>query len=368
MRLRYGPLVKHVNHRVDLTYVIGEMIGELNVGHTYVGGGDYPRPRRIDTGLLGAEIVRDPASGYFRIERILPGRNWDRSLRCPLTEMGVDVNEGDYILAVNGMPTSKVANIYELLLNTAGKQVVLRVNGEPSRKGSRATTVIPTSDQSQLYYFNWVQTNIDKVSRATDGKVGYLHVPDMGRDGLNEFVKHFYPQLRRKALIVDVRGNGGGNISPMLIERLRREAAMITFGRNAAPQPNPAEMIYGPMVCLADEFSASDGDLFTYRFKKHSLGKVVGKRTWGGVVGIRGSLPLLDGGYLNKPEFSRYDLDGKDWIIEGVGVEPDIYVDNDPAQEYAGIDQQLDKAIEVVLEELRTKEKTIPPLPDYPVR
>ena len=368
MRQRYEPLVKYVNHRVDLTYVIGEMIGELNVGHTYVGGGQYPQSRRINTGLLGAEIVRDPASGYFRVERILPGRNWDTSLRCPLTEMGVDVNEGDYILAVNGIPTSKVSNIYELLLNTAGKQVVLRVNGEPSRKGSRTTTVIPTGDEAQLYYLNWVQTNIEKVTQATDGKVGYIHVPDMGRDGLNEFVKHFYPQLRKKALIVDVRGNGGGNISPMLIERLRREAVMITFARNAAPQPNPAEMIYGPMVCLADEFSASDGDLFTYRFKEHNLGKVVGKRTWGGVVGIRGSLPLLDGGYLNKPEFSRYDLDGKQWIIEGVGVEPDIYVDNDPAQEYAGIDQQLDKAIEVILEELRTKEKTIPPLPDYPVK
>jgi tricorn protease len=154
----------------------------------------------------------------------------------------------------------------------------------------------------------------------------------------------------------------------MLIERLRREAVMIEFARNTMPEPDPSAMIYGPMVCLCDEFSASDGDLFTYRFRQNKLGKIIGKRTWGGVVGIRGSLPLLDGGFLNKPEFSRYDLEGKQWIIEGHGVEPDIYVDNDPAQEYAGIDQQLNKAIEVVLEELKTKEKELPPLPPYPVK
>jgi tricorn protease len=169
-------------------------------------------------------------------------------------------------------------------------------------------------------------------------------------------------------LIIDVRGNGGGNVSPMLIERLRREIAMIEFARNTASQPDPYSMIYGPIVCLADEFSASDGDLFTYQFKKYKLGKVIGKRTWGGVVGIRGTLPLLDGGYLRKPEFSRYDVEGKKWIIEGYGVEPDIYVDNDPAKEYAGIDEQLNKAIEVILKELKTQEKEIPPLPPYPVK
>jgi tricorn protease len=368
MRERYEPLVAHVNHRADLTYVIGEMIGELNVGHTYVGGGEYPKPKRIQLGLLGAEVSRDPESGFYRIEEILPGQNWDRSTRSPLTEIGVDANEGDYILAVNGKSTDDVNNIYELLVNKAGKQVTLKLNSRPTRKGAREVVIVPTSSQADLYYYDWVQSNIEKVSEATDGKVGYIHVPDMGRRGLNEFVKYFYPQIRKKALIIDVRGNGGGNVSPMLIERLRREIVMIDFARNTAPEPDPSAMIYGPMVCLADEFSASDGDLFTYRFKKHNLGKVVGKRTWGGVVGIRGTLPLLDGGFLNKPEFSRYDVEGRKWIIEGYGVEPDIYVDNDPAKEYAGIDQQLNKAIEVILEELETKEKEIPPLPPYPVK
>ena len=368
MRERYEPLVAHVNHRMDLTYIIGEMIGELNVGHTYVGGGEYPKPKRITTGLLGAEIQRDEKSGYYRIEKILRGQNWDKTLRSPLTEIGVDANQGDYILAVNGKSTADVNNIYELLINKAGKQVTLKLNSKPSVKGARDVVVIPAGSEQNLYYYEWVQDNIEKVSDATDGKVGYIHVPDMGRRGLNEFVKYFYPQIRKKALIIDVRGNGGGNVSPMLIERLRREITMVDFARNTAPESDPAAMIYGPMVCLADEFSASDGDLFTYRFKWHKLGKVVGKRTWGGVVGIRGSLPLLDGGFLNKPEFSRYDVEGQKWIIEGYGVEPDIYVDNDPAKEYAGIDEQLNKAIEVILEELETQEKEIPPLPPYPVK
>ena len=368
MHERYEPLVEYVNHRADLTYIIGEMIGELNAGHTYVGGGDFPKPKRIPMGLLGAEIQRDSKSGYYRIEKILRGQNWNKVTRSPLTEIGVDANAGDYILAVNGKSTEKVSDIYELLINKAGKQITLKLNSKPARKGAREVVVVPTDSEENLYYYDWVQTNIKKVSDATDGKVGYIHVPDMGRRGLNEFVKYFYPQIRKKGLIIDVRGNGGGNVSPMLIERLRREIVMIDFGRNGAPEPDPSAMIYGPMVCLADEFSASDGDLFTYRFKIHKLGKVIGKRTWGGVVGIRGSLPLLDGGFLNKPEFSRYDVEGRNWIIEGHGVEPDIYVDNDPAKEYAGIDQQLNKAIEVILEELKTKEKEIPPLPPYPVK
>jgi tricorn protease len=367
-RARYEPLVAHVNHRADLTYIIGEMIGELNAGHTYVGGGECPKPERIPTGLLGAELTRDAQTGYYKITKILRGENWGKSTRSPLTEIGVDAKEGDYLLAIDGRSTAEVKNLYELLVNKAGKQVTLKLNSKAELAGSHDTIVVPTDSEEDLYYYAWVQGNIEKVTKATGGRVGYLHVPDMGAPGLNEFVKHFYPQIRKKALIIDVRGNGGGNVSPMLIERLRREVAMIDFARNTVPTPDPEEMIYGPMVCLADEFSASDGDLFTYRFKQYKLGKVVGKRTWGGVIGIRGTLPLLDGSYLNKPEFARYGVDGKNWIIEGQGVEPDIVVDNDPAKEYAGIDQQLDKAIEVILEELKTKERTVPPLPPYPVK
>ena len=364
IREKYLPLVSYVNHRADLTYIIGEMIGELNAGHTYVGGGDMPKPKRIATGLLGAELER--SSGYYKIVKILKGQNWNNSLRSPLTEIGVNVNEGDYIIAVNGKPADKMKNIYEYLVNTTGKQVTLTVNTKPQKEGSRKVVVMPISDENPLYYYNWVENNIEKVNKASGGKVGYIHVPDMGTRGLNEFVKYFYPQLQKKALIIDVRGNGGGNVSPMLIERLRREMALVEMARNTAAWPDPGAVLLGPKVCLVDEFSASDGDLFAYRFKKHKLGKVIGKRTWGGVIGIRGSLPLVDGGFLNKPEFAHYDAGGKGWIIEGYGVDPDIVVDNDPAKEYAGIDEQLNKAVEVILDELKTKEIDLPPIPDFP--
>jgi tricorn protease len=365
VRKKYAPLVEHVNHRADLTYIIGEMIAELNCGHTYVGGGDMPRPKPVATGLLGAELEHDP-SGYYKIAKILRGVNWDPKLRSPLTEIGVKAAEGDFIVAVNGRPTNKMVNIYEALVGTAGKQVTLTLNKQPREKGGRKVTVVPIDDEQGLYYYQMVQTNIKKVSDATGGKVGYIHLPDMQITGLNEFVKHFYPQLRKRGLIIDVRGNGGGNVSPQLIERLRRQIAMVSVARNTTPFSNPGGLFQGPMVCLLNEFSASDGDLFPYRFRKYKLGKLIGKRSWGGVVGIRGPLPLLDGGYLMKPEFAPYSASGKKWIIEGHGVDPDIVVDNDPAKEFAGNDEQLNKAVEVIKEELKTKGKTLPKPPPYP--
>ncbi len=364
MKKKYEVLLPYVNHRADLTYIIGEMISELSVGHAYVGGGDMPHPERISTGLLGARLTRDPVTGYYKIEKILKGSNWDAKLRSPLTEPGVAVKEGDFIIAVDGKPVNEMASLYEATIGKAGKQITLRVNGEAKATGARDVVVVPISDEAALYYHNWVQENAKKVHDATGGKVGYVHVPDMQVTGLNEFAKQFYPQVTKKALIIDMRGNGGGNVSPMLIETGCGEEAqsMINgIARIGRPHTDPQAMIYGPMVCLMNEFSASDGDLFPYRFKQHKLGPVIGKRSWGGVVGIRGSLPLLDGGSLNRPEFSRYDLEGKKWIIEGYGVDPDIVVDNDPAKEYAGEDEQLNRSIKVILEELKTKEKTIPP-------
>jgi tricorn protease len=366
MKDTYAQLLPHVNNRADLTYIIGEMIGELNIGHAYVGGGDYPKPERIDLGLLGAKIERDPSSGYYRIRKILAGQNWDKSLRSPLTDIGVNATEGDYILVIDGKQTNEMKDIYESLVGKAGKQVTLKLSSTPKEEGSRETVVIPTSDERPLYYLNWVQGNIEKVAKATDGKVGYVHIPNMGVDGLNEFVKYFYPQVRKDAMIVDVRGNGGGNVSPMIIERLRRELAFVEISRNTAPTPNPSTAILGPKVLMLDEFSASDGDIVAYRFRKYKLGPIVGKRSWGGVVGIRGSLPLLDGGYLNRPEFSRYDIEGKEWVMEGKGVEPDIYVDNDPSREFSGIDDQLNKAIELIKEELKKNPVKLAPPPPWP--
>jgi tricorn protease len=370
MRDRYEPLVAHVAHRADLSYVIGEMIAELNVGHAYVGGGDMVHPARVPLGLLGARLRKDPKTGFVEIVKILEGNRWDPALRSPLRELGVDAKAGDLIVAIDGKPMDKMTNPYEALVNKVGKQVTLTLTRRDDMKTKRQVLVVPIADESALAYHDWVEGNLKRVSEATDGRVGYLHVPDMQQKGLNEFAKYFYPQVRKKALVIDMRGNGGGNVSPMLIERLRREIAMITISRNSSPRTDPPAMLYGPMVCLLNEFSASDGDLFPFRFRQHKLGKLIGKRSWGGVVGIRGTLPLLDGGTLNRPEFSRYDTEGKKWVIEGYGVDPDIVVDNDPAREYAGTDDQLERAIAEVVKELKAGEAEgkwkIPPPPASP--
>ncbi|MBK8955108.1 MAG: PDZ domain-containing protein [Saprospiraceae bacterium] len=365
LRKSYAELLPYVNHRADLTYVIGELIGELNLGHSYVGGGDYPKAERIPMGLLGAQVNRDP-SGYIRIDKILKGENWSKRVRSPLTEVGMNVKEGDFILAVNGVSTKDVNDFYELLVGKAHKQVKLKVNNSAKPEGSREITVVPISDESDLYYYNWVQSNIERVTKATNGRVGYIHIPNMGPDGLNEFVKYFYPQLIKEAVIVDDRGNGGGNVSPHIIERLRREPVQVTMSRNGTPSFEPVEQIIGPKVALIDEYSASDGDIFAYRFQKYKLGPVIGKRSWGGVVGIRGSLPIVDGGFLNRPEFSRYNLEGTQWIMEGHGVDPDIVVENDPYESFMGSDKQLDKAIEVIQGLMKGKTYKEPAPPPYP--
>jgi tricorn protease len=368
MRDKYAAILPFVNHRNDLTYLLGELIGELNNGHTYVGGGERPETPRIKLGLLGAEVSRDPTTKAYRVDRILPGENWDKQTRSPLTAQGVNVKVGDYILAINNTPLSGLPNLYDALIGTADKQVILRVNSKPSDNGARDVTVVPTADESPLYYLAWVQKNIDYVSKKTNGEVGYLHIPDMGRPGLNEFTKLYFPQIRKKALIVDVRGNGGGFVSPLVIERLRRALVMVGIARNGMPTTDPPQTFLGPMVSLIDEFSASDGDIFPYRFKALGLGKLIGKRTWGGVIGIRDSLPLVDGGQFFKPEFAPYSKEGKGWIIESHGVDPDIVVDNDPAKEFRGEDQQLDRAIQEIQEELKTKRYDLPPVPAYPNR
>jgi len=366
MRAKYAALLPYVQYRYDLTYLIGELIGELHNSHSYTGGGDVPAAKRIQTGLLGAELSRDPASRAYRIEKILRGENWQEKTRSPLTEVGLNVHPGDYILAVNGHPVRDLPNIYAPLVGSVGRQVALTINSGPLEAGAREITVVPIADEAPLYYYDWVQRNLAHVAARTDGQVGYLHIPDMEPAGLSEFVAHFFPQLGKKALIIDDRGNGGGNVSPMIIERLRRKMAMIEITRNGQPTPNPSDLLNGPLVLLINGYSASDGDIFPYRFRAYHLGTIIGERTWGGVIGIRDPLPLSDGGFVMKPEFAPYAIDGKNWIIENHGVEPDIAIDNDPAKEFAGVDQQLDRAIDEALAQLKTKGALLPPPPPYP--
>jgi tricorn protease len=362
MHKKYGELIPYVNHRADLTYVIGELIGELNAGHAYVNSGEMPSPDRIKMGLLGAKISKH-SSGYFQIDQILEGAPWSKDIRSPLLDLGVNVKKGDFILKVDGNNLKDIPDIFQTMVGKANRTVELVVNSKPDMQGSRKVLVVPVADESSLYYYTWVQSNIRKVSEATNGEVGYIHIPDMGVEGLNEFVKYFYPQLNKKGLIIDDRGNGGGNVSPMILERLSRIAYRANMRRGIIhPTPVPAQTHIGPKVLLMDRYSASDGDLFPYGFRQLGLGPIIGTRSWGGIVGIWGSLPFVDGGDLRKPEATSYSVETGEWIIEGWGVDPDIAIDNDPYKEYMGIDDQLNKAIEVIIEKMKDR-KGLPPVP-----
>ncbi len=366
MKEKYGQLVPYVKTRDDLTYIIGEMIGELSIGHAYINSGEKPKPERIKTGLLGAKLSKSP-SGYFRIEDILKGANWNKELRSPLTEPGLNIKEGDYIIAVDANSTKDVNDIYSLLIGKVDMNLELTINNRPEPEGSRKVIISPIEDESHLYYYRWVQKNIDYVNKKTNGQIGYIHIPDMGPEGLNEFAKHFYPQLNKKGLIIDDRGNGGGNVSPMIIERLKRSVTRSTMRRNIAEgRAVPGQMMLGPKVLLIDKYSASDGDLFPYSFEKNKMGTVIGTRSWGGVVGITGSLPFIDGQDLRKPEFASYSSEESKWIIEGYGVDPDIHIENNLYDEFKGEDAQLDKAIEVILNQMKEQYKPVPPIPEAP--
>ena len=362
IKKKYEVLLPYAKTRLDLNYIIGEMISEVGCGHAYVNPGEMPQVERIQMGLLGAELKRDK-SGFFRIEKILPGGVYSQTLRSPLAEPGVDVKEGDYIVAIDGIPTSSVKNIYQLLVGKANVLTELSISSSASATGARKVVVSPIDNEYPLYHYNWVQENIRKVSEATNGKVGYIYIPDMSAEGLNEFARYFYPQLDKEALIIDDRANGGGNVSPMIIERLLRQAYRMTMYRGQERNGTiPDATHHGPKVLLVDKYSASDGDLFPWSFKANNLGTVIGTRTWGGIVGISGSLPYIDGTDVRVPFFTNYDAKTGEWIVENHGVDPDILIDNDPIKEYMGEDEQLNKAIEVALEQIKNRK----PLPKTP--
>ena len=368
LRAQYQPLVKYVGHRSDLNYLIGEMIAELSVGHTYVEGGDWTLPSRAPVGLLGAKIELDPASKRYRIGKIWKGQNEEPRYRSPLTEIGVDVHEGDWLLAVDGDELRADEDPYALLVNRAANPVTLTVAPKSDPKAKRDVKVSPIRDEGSLIYLDWTERNRAYVARKTGGKVGYMHIPNMGGDGAREFVKWYYPQANMNGLVVDDRANGGGNISQWIIDRLRRSLLGIRYARTAEDaRTYPDVVMRGPMACLISETSASDGDIFPYMFREAGLGPLIGKRTWGGVVGITGEGPLLDGGRITVPQFATLSKAGQ-YAIEGEGVSPDIEVENDPASEIAGRDPQLDRAIAEIEKKLAADPHELPPRPADPVK
>ena len=367
LREQYKPMLKYVAHRSDLNYVISEMISELTIQHAYIEGGDFTIPQRPRVGLMGARLELDPQSGRYRIAKILQGQNDEDLYRSPLTEVGVNVNVGDYVLAIDGEELKANDDPYRLLRNKADNPVSLTVNSTPSMTGSRTISYRPIADESNLIYLDWVTKNRKKVEDATNGRVGYIHIPDMGAAGIREFIKWYYPQIDKEGLVVDVRANGGGNVSRMLIERLRRKLLGVNYARtDDIGNTYPDGVFLGPMVALLDQNSASDGDIFPWMFREAGLGPLIGKRSWGGVVGINNRGPLIDGGSIFVPGSALANKNGE-WIIEGYGVDPDIEVDNDPASEIAGRDPQLERGIAEVMARLKNPVK-LPGRPAPPVK
>jgi tricorn protease len=361
-------MLKYVAHRSDLNYVISEMIAELTVQHAYIDGGDFQTPPRPRSGLPGARFELDQQAGRYRISKIFGGDNSEDIYRSPLTEVGVNASVGDYVLAIDGEELKATDDPYRLLRNKADNPVQLTINKTPTMQGARTVSYRPITDEQNLIYMDWVAHNREKVSKATNGRVGYLHVPDMGANGIREFIKWYYPQLQKEALIVDVRANGGGNVSRMLIERLRRKVLALNYSRtNDDASTYPDGVFIGPMVALLDENSASDGDIFPAMFRESGLGPLIGKRSWGGVVGITNRGNLIDGGSVSVPEFGFVNAKGE-WVIEGHGVDPDIDVENDPKSVIEGKDPQIERAVIELMNRLKAQPVAPPTRPPAPVK
>jgi tricorn protease len=365
---KYAAFVPECGTRGDVNYLIGEMIAELNIGHTYVWGGDASGgAESVSVGLLGCDFARDRDAAYYRIARIVPGISWDPHLRSPLGEPGVGVAEGDYLIAIDGEEIPTTDNVFAHLQDKAGRVVELTVNDRPRRDGARTVRVETLGSEYALRYMAWVEANRRKVDAATDGRIGYLHLPNMGEQGLAMFARYFYPQALKQAFIIDERDNGGGFVGDMIIDRLERRLWAVTQPREGGVARDPERCFHGPLVVLIDEWTGSNGEYFAEAIKRKSLATLIGMRTWGGAVGIEPHQDLVDGGTVTPPQFGIYGLDGA-WIIEGRGVEPDIEVLNDPADVVAGRDPQLQAAIEHLEERLARDgdQWRIPAPPPFP--
>lgn len=354
---KYESYLPYIAHRSDLNYLIGMLIGELAVGHAYVGGGLQPDPGRVPGGLLGADY--ELAGGYYRFKKIYSGWNWNPGLRAPLTEPGVDVRPGDYLLEVNGVKLTDKINIYSLFEKTAGRQVLLKVNSEPKEEGARVVTVVPAGSESGLRNRDWIESNRRKVAGLSGGKLGYIYLPDTGDNGYAYFNRDFFAQLDKEGLVIDERFNGGGQAADYIVDMLNRPVLSYWLPRDGGAYRTPAGSVAGPKVMLINEYAGSGGDALPCYFHRRGLGKLVGKRTWGGLVGISGYPPLLDGGFVTSPCFAVMSPDGK-FEVENVGVPPDVEVEWTPAAVIAGGDPQLEKAVQIAMEEIKTK-----PLPKF---
>lgn len=355
IKARYEVLLPYVTHRADLNYVIGEMVSELCSSHTYVGGGDTPRASRVNVGLLGADYELDKVNNLYKFKKIYQGENWNPGSTAPLSQHGVDVKVGDYLLAVNGIELKYPTNLWSLFQDTAGKEITITVNSKPGMDGAREVIVTPLGGEGRLRYIDWVVGNWNRVQKLSGGKIGYIHLPNTMYDSYASLMRGFYAQVNEMdAIIFDGRFNGGGLIPELFVDKMDRPSLNGWVTRATTGWRTPAFSFQGQMAYLINAFAGSGGDALPYYFKHRGLGPLVGTRTWGGLIGISGNPALMDGGSVTLPDFGVHNEEGE-WIIENEGVSPDIEVDDRPDLIIEGHDPTIEKAVEVLLKNIKEK-------------
>ncbi len=364
IKKKYEPYLENLSSRDDLNYLFEEMLGEMTVGHMFIGGGDKPEIKKVKVGLLGADYKIE--NGRYRFARIFDGENWNPKLRAPLTQPGVNVAAGEYLLSVNGRELRSSDNLYSFFEETAGKQIVLKVGSNPDGSGAREVTVVPVDDEMGLRSLAWIEGNRRRVDEMTGGRVAYIYLPDTAGGGYTNFNRYFFAQIGKEAAIIDERFNGGGLIADYVIDYLRRPLLSFWTMREGKDISTPIEAIFGPKVMIINEMAGSGGDAMPWMFRKTGIGPLVGKRTWGGLVGhYTNPGDLLDGGFTGTPNLAFYTTDGK-WDVENHGVPPDIDVEMNPKLVREGHDPQLEKAVEVVMELLKKNPQPVYQRPAYP--
>jgi tricorn protease len=360
---KYSPYLKGLGGRADLNYLFDEMLGEVTIGHMFIGGGDIPQAKRVRGGLLGADYKIE--NDRYRFARVYNGENWNPDLLAPLTQPGVDVKPGEYLLEVEGREVRPPTEIYSFFENTAGKQIKIKVGPNADGKEARVVTVVPLPDDFPLRNRAWEEDSRRKVDELSGGKLAYVHVPDTNVGGYLNFNRYYFSQVGKQGAIIDERYNHGGEVADYIIDMLKRPMRNCAVSREGEPFCSPLAQIYGPKTMIINEMSGSGGDALPWMFRQDSVGPLVGTRTWGGLVGIYGYPALLDGGFVTAPRVAIYGLHGE-WEVENQGIKPDVEVENDPASVTAGHDRQLEKAVEVTMEALKKNPVVIPGHPPYP--
>ncbi|TWB56030.1 S41 family peptidase [Nitrospirillum viridazoti] len=361
----YAPFLEALAGRVDLNTLFAEMTGHIGLGHTFVGGGAFPKQDKVSVGLLGVDYR--VVAGRYQFARILEGENWTPGARAPLTQPGVNVAVGDLLLAVNDNEVKTDQEVYRYFLGTAGKQTVLTVGPKADGSGSRQVTVVPLPSETKLRLHTWMEENRRKVDQLSGGRLAYVYLPDTAAGGFANFNRYYYSQVGKQGAIVDERFNHGGQIADFIVEQMKKTPQMIDATREGEEMVEPAQAIYGPKVMIINQMSGSGGDALPWLFRKAKLGTLVGVRTWGGLVGIGGYPPLMDGGSITAPRWALYGTHGE-WEVENIGIPPDVEVEQDPALVRQGHDPQLEKAVAVALDQLAKNPPQTFTRPAYPDR